>query len=346
MLLRKQNAMNGAKRPTIRSMDPIAFIPPWMAAGYPFLLMLFHQLVGPPGSKPHPIDILGAAAVLLLAFSVPILGIAVACLPFIQTSFRRLAYASVAAPTLYVFLGVVQAMIGSPIPDQWVWCAMWLGAVFLAWRLTTRSVRSGSAPGLGKWRIAHGASAAVLCLYVVFHLANHLVGLIGPAEHAAVMDIGRTVYRAKFIEPVLIAAFLFQIVSGLYLAWCWSEARHDFFRTFQIASGTYLSVFILGHMNSVFIYARLYLGIQTDWNFATGAPTGLIHDPWNIRLLPHYTLGVFFVLSHLVAGLKVILNAHGMDRRIVTRSWAIGVVASGVIATAIIAGMCGVRIQE
>ena len=31
-------------------------------------------------------------------------------------------------------------------------------------------------------------------------------------------------------------------------------------------------------MNSVFIYARSFLGIPTDWNFAIGAPTGLIHE--------------------------------------------------------------------
>ena len=96
------------------------------------------------------------------------------------------------------------------------------------------------------------------------------------------MDVGRKVYRAGLLEPLLVLAFLFQAVSGLYLAWRWSHARQDAFRTFQIASGVFLSVFILGHMNSVFVYARTYLGIPTDWAFATGAPTGLIHDPWNI----------------------------------------------------------------
>ena len=35
-------------------------------------------------------------------------------------------------------------------------------------------------------------------------------------------------------------------------------------------------------MNSVFIFARTYLGIDTGWDFATGAPTGLLKDPWNI----------------------------------------------------------------
>ncbi len=30
------------------------------------------------------------------------------------------------------------------------------------------------------------------------------------------------------------------------------------------ASGVYLAAFILGHMNSVFVYARMHLGIPTD----------------------------------------------------------------------------------
>ena len=58
-------------------------------------------------------------------------------------------------------------------------------------------------------------------------------------------------------------------------------------------------------MNSVFIFARTYLGIDTGWDFATGAPTGLVKDRWNIRLVPHYRLGVFFVLAHLAAGMRV-----------------------------------------
>ncbi|WP_217424823.1 hypothetical protein [Pandoraea aquatica] len=328
--------------------DPLVFVAPLAAICYPFLLMLFHAVVGAPGATLAAIDTMGAAFVLLLSFAAPVLGIAVACRKSLPTALRRLAYFSVVAPTLYVFLGVVQALLGSPIPDPWVWCVIWVAAVLIALRTARIETRTQplaqAAPGLGKWRVAHGVSAAILCLYVFFHLGNHLAGLVGPGAHAAVMDVGRTVYRARFVEPVLVAAFLFQIASGLYLTWRWSAARQDFFRTFQIASGAYLSLFILGHMNSVFIYARWYLDIPTDWNFATGAPTGLIHDAWNIRLVPHYALGVFFVLGHLVAGLRVVLNAHGADRRVVTRLWICGVIVSGLIATAILAGMSGVRL--
>jgi hypothetical protein len=97
-------------------------------------------------------------------------------------------------------------------------------------------------------------------------------------------------------------------------------------------------------MNSVFIYARSVLRIPTDWNFAIGAPAGLIHDAWNIRLLPHYALGVFFVLSHIASGLRAVLIAHGLARRHADPLWGLGVALSAIVAAAIIAGMCGLRI--
>jgi hypothetical protein len=57
----------------------------------------------------------------------------------------------------------------------------------------------------------------------------------------------------------------------------------DRFRTFQIASGIFLAAYGLGQMNSVFVFARLYLGIDSDWAFATDAPSELVKDAWNIQ---------------------------------------------------------------
>jgi hypothetical protein len=193
-------------------------------------------------------------------------------------------------------------------------------------------------------RVVHGTTAALLVVFVLFHVANHLLGLAGPGAHAAAMRIGRTVYRSDLGEPLLVAVMLFQIGTGLFLAWHWSAIPQTFHKTYQLASGAYLSLFILGHMNSVFVYARRVLGIPTDWNFAIGAPTGLVHDAWNIRLLPHYALGVFFTLSHIASGLRVVLLAHGVNRRTADRFWGAGVALSAIVAAAIIAGMCGVRI--
>jgi len=74
------------------------------------------------------------------------------------------------------------------------------------------------------------------------------------------------------------------------------------------------------------------------------APTGLIHDAWNIRLVPHYWLGVFFVLSHVASGLRVVLSNHGLKEALVVRGWTAGVIASAVIASLIVAGLCGLRL--
>src|SRR4051794_23082148 len=107
-------------------LDYRALAPAAAALCYPFLLRAFHALVGPPDVTPPTTAILGAALILTVAFSVPFLGTALALRPAASAGARRLAYASVAAPALYVFLGVVQALVRSPIPDEIVWGVIWL----------------------------------------------------------------------------------------------------------------------------------------------------------------------------------------------------------------------------
>jgi hypothetical protein len=111
-----------------------------------------------------------------------------------------------------------------------------------------------------------------------------------------------------------------------------------------LASGTYLAAFILTHLNSALISARAVHRIPTDWAWATGAPSGLIMDAWNIRLLPHYALGVFFVIAHLTCGLRQVLLAHQVQARFVQRLWVTGLIVAAGIAITITCGLCGLRI--
>jgi succinate dehydrogenase hydrophobic anchor subunit len=143
------------------------------------------------------------------------------------------------------------------------------------------------------------------------------------------MKAARHVYRAKAVEPLIVGLMLFQAASGFWMSWKFMGTRIDRFRAFQIASGIYLAFYVIGHMDSVFILARTYLGIDTDWAFATGAPSGLTRDPWNIRLLPHYWLGVFFVLSHIASGLRGVLLAQGWRKSIADKVMIGGSVAGG-----------------
>ena len=59
-------------------------------------------------------------------------------------------------------------------------------------------------------------------------------------------------------------------------------------------------------MNSAFVFARLYLGIDSDWALAT-APSGLVKDAWDTRLM-------IFVLSHLAAGARALMLSQGVAR--------------------------------
>jgi CDP-diglyceride synthetase len=119
--------------------------------------------------------------------------------------------------------------------------------------------------------------------------------------------------------------------------------KQDMLGSLQTASGAYLVIFIASHINSVFILAR-YFGTDTDYAWATGAPTGLIADAWNVRLIPHYSLGVLLVLCHIACGLRTVMLAHGVNLQRANRVCWILIAACSVWAAVIVAGMLGVRV--
>jgi succinate dehydrogenase/fumarate reductase cytochrome b subunit len=333
----------------------------WLAAVsvaiYPWMFVAFHWCVTPgaggmPAAPLSTMGTLSAALLLLAAFAVPLLNLLLAGGPrraggliSAQVRSRRFALLAFTAPTAYVFFGVLAYMAGSKIPDPWIWSPAWLLAGWLASRNLTAGTSVHQSRPSARLRVLHGVSGAIVAIYVLFHLFNHLFGLAGPEAHAAVMAIGRKVYRSTFIEPLLVAAMLFQIATGLRLAWTWSERLVERYRVFQVASGVFLSVFILGHMNSVFVFARTSLKIPTDWAFAAGLPAGLIHDAWNIRLVPHYALAVFLVLAHLCCGLRVVMLNHGVAAAAANRIWWTGAVLSALVSAAIMCGMTGLRLR-
>lgn len=320
----------------------MVLLPMAAALAYPFILKGFHAAIAS--------DEVALAALLLIgAFAMPLSGILFAHrlnggASRFDLRACRLAYASIAAPPLFVFVGVAPGLVGIHIPDVTIWIMLWLAAGLVVWFMPDAPVTPAPARPIAGWRVAHGVAAALIACFVLFHLINHLFGLEGPQTHKAIMAAGRKVYRSPWIEPVLVLFLLFQAISGVRLAWRWSSLKADAYRVFQIGSGAYLAAFIFAHMNSAFISARAVHHIETDWAWASGAPTGLIQDAWNIRLLPHYALGVFFILGHLASGLRVVMLAHGVSATIANRFWIASLAASALIAAAIIAGLCGLRI--
>jgi len=336
----------GALQIENRSMKWFAPLP--LALSYPFLLQAFSSWAGAPGSH---VDMVRAAAgwlCLLLAVAVPLVGLAWAyCLRSVadpvdaRVRARSLAYLTMMAPPLFVWIGVTRGLIGRPLSDQTIWLGLWVAAIAY---LGLRPPAAATGAPSPKVRIVHGVAASLILLFIGFHLTNHLSGLIGPDMHAAIMKAGRSVYRRPLVEGLLVGLLLFQIATGLALARRWSRLPGDGFRVLQIGSGLYIASFIVTHLNSALISARAVRHIETNWAWASGAPEGLIHDAWNIRLVPHYGWGVFFILVHVSLGLRQVLIAHGLAPRLVNRLWMGGVVGCGAIALAIMAGLLGLRI--
>lgn len=318
---------------------------PVLALVYPFLLAGFHGSVNLTNSYPIPGTVL-AAICLCAAFLAPL--IALGCfIRLAATGFERgaiwAASLAVASPAIFTFLGVVLYMLHYPAPELAVWVIGWIVISILA-GLPGKSV-IGGATQFSNLRSIHGILAAIaVAAFLVFHIFNHLTGLAGGETHRMTMKIGRYWYRSAFVEPVLVLVMLSIVSTGSTLFWRRLSGPLNLFQALQAASGSYLLFFVLGHMNSVFVYARHWLRIDTDWSFATGAPAGLIGDPWNIRLVVHYGLGVFFLGVHLAGGARIVLKAHGFPDGTCDRIVVVGSILSATLAGAILIGMCGVHI--
>lgn len=333
---------------------------PLAAIAYPWTPRAFNiaaaEIVEP--SRPaHLIFWLGAALFLALAFAIPLIGLLasfrlarVTAPTVTERRAELVALLVVAAPAIYTFLGVVDFMTNSPLPDEWAFALLWALLIVAVVASPDRPYPLASAAAApATLRVAHGVAAiAILAVFLGFHLVNHLTGLIGPDAHRSLMKSVHAIYGSALVEPLLVAALLFQVASGSFLASRHLRASADPFRIFQIAAGVYLAFFILGHMNSVFIYARSWSDppIVTDWSFATSeAWGGLIKSGWSNRLIPHYALGVFFVVAHMGAGLRMAMIGHNLPERWANRAMFGVAAAAALLALAIMLGMCGLRLD-
>ncbi len=327
----------------------VVWVPVGAALAYPAVLTAFHLAVSP-GQGGIVSGPLAAGFWLAVAFGLPLFCLAltltgevVPVLGHVTPATRRVALVALAAPPLYVAAGVVPGLIHSPVREGVIWPVAW-AALGLAAMLAPTTAPTADAVPNPRLRVIHGVAGALVALFVAFHLSNHLTGLIGPDLHARVMKAGRGVYRSPVVEPVLVGLLLFQVASGLRMAWRWSGRPIPIARAIQVGSGAYLAAFVLAHLNSALLSARMVHHIDTNWAWAAGLPSGLILDAWDIRLLPHYALGVFFIVTHLFCGLRDVLMAHGVSPGVAGRIWRVGVFGGALLAALIVSGLCGLRL--
>jgi succinate dehydrogenase hydrophobic anchor subunit len=310
----------------------------------------FHAAIRDPALS-LPARYLLAAIPLAAAFSVPLLGLRLAvswshsARPTARDlRARRLAYATIATPSLYIFLNASFDVLGLSAATELVWPGLWTVVATFIWPEQEEALPTPAPSPCALLRIAHGISAFIISCFVLIHIFNQTYGLLGPDTYVAVMNAGRGIYSSSLVEPVLVLLMLFQVLSGILLFWRWSALKADFYRVFQLASGLYLAVFILTHLGSMFIYKSIVHHSDTGWDYTSIAPMGHVREMQNTRLLPYYAWAILFALGHLASGMREVALAHGVDERIANRSWTAGVGIAAFMSAAVTAGLCGQRL--
>jgi hypothetical protein len=195
-------------------------------------------------------------------------------------------------------IGVFFYMLNVSNGDYVLWAIAWLGVLGFAASAAPTKKTPAAAP---TWiRTAHGFSAAtIIVIFLAWHLANHMTAVWSLEANKTIMDQLRVWYRSDIVQPILIALFAFQLLSGLRLLWAAIPPRADIYSSIQTATGSYLVVYITSHLIAVFILGRIFLGIE-----------GAAHDN-------HLALGHFrrAVLEHLEGLVPLADAAEGDHRR-------------------------------
>jgi hypothetical protein len=318
-------------QPAVRRGDSLDAIlrygPGTMALAYPLALMLLHRC------GQQLADASTAAAILFAGLGVGAAAVLIMCVPLLafvvirrsdQLRARRLAHLAFAAPPLFTGMGVLFVLLGIPNGDYAAWGVLWAGALAYA---AGKSPATGTGTGasLGWTRTAHGVSAGIIVgAFVIGHLGNHVVALWSLDQNKAVMDVLRLWYRSNIVQPLLITLLLWQVLGGLRLLWAKLPSSGDLYSSIQTATAAYLAVYVASHLIAVFVLGRWFFAADTTFLWASGAPTGLLPDPWNVRLIPHYSLAVLFLFGHLAVGLRAVLLGHGIRAIKATRTtWTI-----------------------
>jgi succinate dehydrogenase/fumarate reductase cytochrome b subunit len=156
-------------------------------------------------------------------------------------------------------------------------------------------------------RTYHFVSAIVLGLFVVLHIANHIVGLAGQDQHVAFMRAVRPLYRNAIVEPLILGLFASQIATGLGMVVRGWRTRRGTVAWMQAGSGLYLAAFVMLHVLAV-LSGRISLGLDTDFRFAAA---GFHVSGWPWYFWPYYTFALFALFTHI--GCAIYWNT--IDRR-------------------------------
>lgn len=146
-------------------------------------------------------------------------------------------------------------------------------------------------------KTVHYFSGLTICLFIGFHILNHLMILQSEAAHLGFMKKARKIYRNPVIESVLLIAVLSQIITGLLLViFKWNKAE-EFFEWLQIFSGLYLSFFLVNHVLAV-MRGRYKLHLDTNLYYGAGV---MNRWPQKLFFIPYYFFSLLSFFFHVAS---------------------------------------------
>ncbi|WAC47199.1 hypothetical protein OVA03_10830 [Asticcacaulis sp. SL142] len=141
----------------------------------------------------------------------------------------------------------------------------------------------------------HKTSGAVVFAFLILHLTNHLVGLLGMDAALQFMDAVRLVYRHPVVEMGLFLALTLQIITGYALCRdIWTE-RKDIIHQLQAASGIYMAVFMIVHVAMIGV-ARYVFNLDTNAYFIAAQ---FQVWPWQYVAYGFYGLAIMALFTHM-----------------------------------------------
>jgi succinate dehydrogenase/fumarate reductase cytochrome b subunit len=142
-------------------------------------------------------------------------------------------------------------------------------------------------------RRLHRASAIGVGVFIILHLANHLAALGGQQAHIDFMKAIRPIYRNALIEPLLLAGFAWQLVSGFALLIRTWRTRRGLVAWAQAISGFVVLIFVVIHVGAVLTGRAA--GVDTNFNFAAAG----MHAGLSAFFVPYYFTAVVALFVHL-----------------------------------------------
>src|SRR6516164_8792111 len=281
--------------------------PPLAALLYPFALEGFHTSVARIAEGASILSWLSAAASLALAFAVPLIAMLAA-----------MSLSGIERPTAAQLRAKRMALLAVVAPTLFVF----VGVVL--------TMLHDPVPDTWLW-----VACWAIALALLLRSDNSVPAVLAPCPIPAPLRVAHGVSALA-----LVMIFLALHIANHLMFPAGAETYDAVMKVFR---HVYRTDILQPLVVALFLF-QIGTGLFFAWRL-TGAPTGLVKDPWNIRLVPHYWLGVFFVLAHLAAGARVVIMAHSVSKAFADRFMVGSTIVAGIVATVIMLGMCGMRVQ-